>query len=148
MNMVKAWLIFVLSIEESEEKIEQIQHFLIQTEISYFINNFLQIVENYPQSIQSINGMNLQNLRQSMSVYEENYLHNCKEKINDLCGDCSLLIVFYIRIVRVCIDLSISSSLLSFLLKPFQEAIFQQDNWISALFLVISRDYPVRNECE
>ena len=145
MNLVKDWLVFVLSVDGMEDNSEFVKRFLIQTEISYFINNYLQIVDNYPQSIQSINGINLQNLQQSMYVSQEKYLQNCKEKTDDLKRDCPLLIAFYIRCVVVSLELSIGSSLMSFLLKPFQEVIFQQDNWISALFLVISRDYPVLN---
>ena len=145
MNLVRDWLVFVLSVDGLEDQYEFIKQFLIQTEISYFINNFLQIIDNYPQSIQSINGINLQNLHQSMYVSQEKYLQDCKEKTDDLKKDCPLLVGFYIRCVIVCLELSIGSSLMSFLLKPFQEVIFQQDNWMSALFLVISRDYPVND---
>lgn len=105
----------------------------------YFIHHILQIVESFPVSLQSIH---FNNLHQSISLQQDVYLQQTKATIAGMNNDASKLIDYYLKMVQVCWHVSLSSKLTEFLLKPFQQAIHDQPDWILSLFLVISRDYP------
>ena len=124
----------------SSQQQPDIHSFLIQSELTYFNNHFLQIVQSYPESIQSFHFTDLSIL---ISFNQSSYLQQASEAIQKMNGDTVEMLVFYSKMVQVIESLSLPYHIMIFLLKPFQQAIHSQTNWIQSLFIMISRDYPV-----
>lgn len=134
-SVLETWLLFLLS--DSQQA--RIDAFIKNAEIHYFVNHFLQIVDNYPESIRTIQ---FQSLQHTITIPFEDYLYKAEQFINET-TDLSQLISYYLKMVQVCSRVPLSTSLKTSLLIPFQKAIHKQTQWISSLFLVLSRDYSV-----
>lgn len=124
----------------SPQQQPDIHSFLVQSELTYFNNHFLQIVHSYPESIQSFHFTDLSIL---ISFNQSSYLQQANKVIQSMNGDTVEMLVFYSKMVQVIEALSLPYHIMIFLLKPFQQAIHSQTNWIQSLFIMISRDYPV-----
>ena len=111
-----------------------------EMESAFFNHHLVQIVLNYPSSLEFVTIRGDECCSDaSLSPYLANlasHLQQCKHTDD--------IITFYTKLIHVCDDLSLAAPYRRHLLLPVQEAIRSRSDWVQSVFLVISRDVPVR----
>lgn len=112
---------------------------LKSAECSYFLHHLVQIVMDYPSSLQflTIHGSDY-SIPVSLTAYTTS-LHAFLQPSKPT----DEIMTFYLNLVRVCDTVSISPSLQKALLQPVQLYLRTRPDWVQCVFLVMSRDVPV-----
>lgn len=131
--------LFALPSNDSSHLTVQLRTTLQSAECSFFLHHLVQIVMDYPSSLQffSLHGTDYP-APVSLASY-----HASLRAVLQPAKPTDEIMAFYVNLVRVCDALSIAPSLQQALLQPVQQFLRTRPDWVQCVFLVMSRDVPV-----
>ena len=131
--------LFALPSNDSSHLTVQLRTTLQSAECSFFLHHLVQIVMDYPSSLQffSLRGTDY-TAPVSLAPY-----HASLRAVLQPAKPTDEIMAFYVNLVRVCDALSIAPSFQQALLQPVQQFLRTRPDWVQCVFLVMSRDVPV-----